>query len=296
MYCCSRPQCEEIANELGCAYYHAGVVDRAEWLDKWLAKGGLIVATSALGTGVDFPGIVFVLHVGMPWSMIDYAQESGRGGCAGEAVDSVVVVEEGEMEAKLAKRGSSVDVCAMGLFLQTSECRRGVMSGYLNGRTVRCGNVNSAGCNQCGEGLAEWRESHLRAAREWERVRGVMDELADTCPICWVMGDAELAVDVGEAHLHPLALCKRRYQGLSPGELDEFWRRIRYRLESHSCTKCGVSQKFCATGQEMRRRCQWPNVLVPVVQAAVGFEEGVDIIREVGYDGELLGEFGGYAS
>jgi superfamily II DNA helicase RecQ len=42
---------------------------------------------------VEFPGIVFILHVGMPWSMIDYAQESGRGGRAGERVDSVVLVE-----------------------------------------------------------------------------------------------------------------------------------------------------------------------------------------------------------
>jgi superfamily II DNA helicase RecQ len=31
------------------------------------------VATLALGTGVDFPRIVYTLHVGMLWSMIDYA-------------------------------------------------------------------------------------------------------------------------------------------------------------------------------------------------------------------------------
>ncbi|KAF1955661.1 hypothetical protein CC80DRAFT_88365 [Byssothecium circinans] len=69
-----------MAEALGCAYYHAGVPDRAERLEQWLKDGGLMVATSALGTGVDFPGVVYILHVGMPWSMIDYAQESGRGG------------------------------------------------------------------------------------------------------------------------------------------------------------------------------------------------------------------------
>lgn len=52
-----------------------GVVDRSERLEAWTGEGGLIVATSALGTGVDFPGIVFILHIGMPWSMMDYAQE-----------------------------------------------------------------------------------------------------------------------------------------------------------------------------------------------------------------------------
>ena len=36
------------------------------------------MATSALGIGVDFPGIVFVLHVGMPWAMIDFALTHSR--------------------------------------------------------------------------------------------------------------------------------------------------------------------------------------------------------------------------
>lgn len=81
-------------------------------------RGGFMVATSALGTGVDFPRIVFVLHVGMPWSMIDYAQESGRGSRAGGATDSVILVEHGQVEARLARNGGSIDVQAMGLFIQ----------------------------------------------------------------------------------------------------------------------------------------------------------------------------------
>jgi superfamily II DNA helicase RecQ len=84
VYCHGKAQCEAMAEELGCGYYHAGDIDRAEQLETWLGEGGLIVATSALGTGVDYPGIVFILHVGMPWSMIDFAQESGRGGRARE--------------------------------------------------------------------------------------------------------------------------------------------------------------------------------------------------------------------
>jgi superfamily II DNA or RNA helicase len=39
---------------------------------------GMIVTTSALGTGVDFPGIVYIVLMETPWSMIDYTQESGR--------------------------------------------------------------------------------------------------------------------------------------------------------------------------------------------------------------------------
>ena len=66
MYCRSKQQCEELAKALRCACYHASDMERAEWLKQWLLDRGLIVATSALGTGVDFPGIVYILHVGMP--------------------------------------------------------------------------------------------------------------------------------------------------------------------------------------------------------------------------------------
>jgi hypothetical protein len=36
----------------------------------------LIVATLVLRTGVDFLGIVFTLYVDIPYSMIDFVQES----------------------------------------------------------------------------------------------------------------------------------------------------------------------------------------------------------------------------
>jgi superfamily II DNA helicase RecQ len=110
------------------------------------------VATSALGTGVDFPGIVYILHVGMPWSMIDYAQESGRGGRAGEMVDAVVLVEKGEVERTMKQKSGDLDVQVIGVFIIGSGCRRGLMSGYLDGRRVECNDLETARCDRCGEG------------------------------------------------------------------------------------------------------------------------------------------------
>ena len=112
IYSNSKAQCEEMAAELECTYYHAEVIDRAERFREWVNEGGWIVATSALGTGVDFPGVVFVLHVGMPWSMIDFAQESRRGGRAGETVDAVIIVEEKQVQRRVRENSGSIDVCA----------------------------------------------------------------------------------------------------------------------------------------------------------------------------------------
>jgi superfamily II DNA helicase RecQ len=77
VYSRSRDQCEGLAKELECAYYHARAVDNEERLQSWLEKGRLIVATLALGMGVDFLGIVFILHVDLLYSIIDFTQESG---------------------------------------------------------------------------------------------------------------------------------------------------------------------------------------------------------------------------
>jgi hypothetical protein len=32
----------------------------------------MIIVTLVLGTGVDFPGIVFILYVDLPYSIIDF--------------------------------------------------------------------------------------------------------------------------------------------------------------------------------------------------------------------------------
>jgi superfamily II DNA helicase RecQ len=97
-------------------------------LQAWLEKGGLIMATSALGTGVDFPGIVFVLHVDLPYSMINFAQESERAGRAGEDFDSIIMVGEGKVEKMLSSGKGGLDEKMICEFVTTKECRRRVMS------------------------------------------------------------------------------------------------------------------------------------------------------------------------
>lgn len=103
---------------------------------------------------MDFPGVVFVLHVDLPYGMIDFAQESGRAGRAREDVDSVIMVAEKRVETLLGEiRG--VDDSTIGEFVTTRTCRRRVMSLYFDGRDVGCedGDGEMARCDRCGEGL-----------------------------------------------------------------------------------------------------------------------------------------------
>jgi Helicase conserved C-terminal domain len=249
----------------------------------------VIVVTSALGTGVDIPGIVFVLHVDMPWGMIDFAQESGRAGRGGEVVDSIILVEENSVERRLRQNTLSLDASAMATFITTAHCRRRVMTDYLDGPdlTQSCADITGgARCDRCGEGLVELEASERQAAREWQLVKQALDDMAEGCALCWVLGGE------GTDFMHSLAQCDR-WLGVTEADLDEFRRQIVYQRNSHSCTRCGMSQKYCATGQDTSMPCQWPNVVVAVLRAPMGSAEGFSLIQRVGYQGSYQ-DWSGY--
>lgn len=66
---------ERLAAALGCAYFHAKI-DTAEGkatkFRAWVKEGALIVATNALGLGVDVPDVRLVVYAGIPRRLRDY--------------------------------------------------------------------------------------------------------------------------------------------------------------------------------------------------------------------------------
>ena len=53
----------------------------------------IVFATIALGMGVKMVGVNTTWHYGAPASLVDYSQESGRGGRTGEQAKSVVFLK-----------------------------------------------------------------------------------------------------------------------------------------------------------------------------------------------------------
>ncbi|KAK1809579.1 hypothetical protein LTR12_016055 [Friedmanniomyces endolithicus] len=278
VYSRGRKQCEQLAKELKCAYDHAEAVDNQERLDMWLRRGGLIVATSALGTGVNFPGIVFVLHVDMPYGMIDFAQELGRAGRGGEDVYSIIVVEEGRVEQlQGSKRGGlEVDQRTMGELITTRGCRRRVMGGYLDGQESDCTAAGTmAQCDRCGAGLTELERGRVWAARERQMVEETLDEVVEGCVSCFVgSGD-----DPRVTWEHKRDSCKRYPVGKVLGD-EAFRRNIRFEAGSDNCFGCGFSQKVCRTGIRLSEGCQWPGVMGGLLVGMVKSEVGVVVLQQ----------------
>jgi len=80
---------------VGGRIYYSDHAEKSEMLKGW--KVGAMFATGALGAGVNISGILEVIHVGVPYGMISFVQESGRAGRVGEKVRSTIVLSIREM-------------------------------------------------------------------------------------------------------------------------------------------------------------------------------------------------------
>jgi ATP-dependent DNA helicase RecQ len=88
IYCIRRRDVDELSAQLNAqgyntAPYHAGLSDEARQInqDRFInEKVDTIVATIAFGMGIDKSNVRYVIHTGMPKSLENYQQESGRAG------------------------------------------------------------------------------------------------------------------------------------------------------------------------------------------------------------------------
>jgi len=169
VFCGDRAGCEEIAMNLGCQPYHAKWREKEQSLASWRrADERVIVATSALGTGVDVAGIELVLHVGRPHSALDFVQEVGRAGRSGEAVQSVVVMRKREMRWLRSEgaKNSNPSKEALRRFLTTRDCRRLELMTFMDGHGESCNKAEAERCDVCQQ---EVRGTRLGEDRKQER-------------------------------------------------------------------------------------------------------------------------------
>ncbi|KAK7941650.1 uncharacterized protein PG986_014037 [Apiospora aurea] len=207
IYCRTQQACEALADKVGCAFYHSGVDEatRQARLEAWIqrkADNHWIAATTGLGTGVDVQGIVAVVHAGLPYGLVDFAQQTGRGGRReGETVDSVVVWDgRAAWQAPQSSDVEQLNRQAMTWFVQSVDCRRVGLGTFLDGQGLDCAGVRGDACDRCerqgqgpGQGpglslsegrLQRWYRQKYEADRVLQRW---LDEVrGGKCPVCFI--------------------------------------------------------------------------------------------------------------
>jgi ATP-dependent DNA helicase RecQ len=105
VYCITRAEVDKTAallTEMGYSAlpYHAGMTDddRSRNQDAFLTEQvDTIVATIAFGMGIDKSNVRCVIHAGMPKSLENYQQESGRAGRDGEPAECWLLYSAGDL-------------------------------------------------------------------------------------------------------------------------------------------------------------------------------------------------------
>ncbi|VTT56147.1 unnamed protein product [Fusarium fujikuroi] len=149
LYCRSIKQCKEVAALVGCKAHHSKLTRdmQASALQDWVDRRGR--------TGVDIRGIIRVIHVGLPFRLVDFIQQTGQGGRQrGEVVDLVIVTDsKGRWADEFGSDMDHINQEGVGLFIDSEGCRRLVLGRFFN-RTKAEG-------SSCREMQAEYCDRYL---------------------------------------------------------------------------------------------------------------------------------------
>ena len=142
IYCRSISDGKYISSKLDWPFYHSAVgsaYDKEIMLRDIVSTGSVIVATNALGLGIDIPNVRLILHMGSPKSLLDFSQESGRAGRDGfDSVSILLHMNKFQIDGDMYS------------FIHTDGCRRGQLDRTMDGvhRIGGC-RENELLCDRC---------------------------------------------------------------------------------------------------------------------------------------------------
>src|SRR5690606_6091853 len=121
---------------------------RTQILDDWRSGVSfpVIAATTTLSCGIDVPNVRLVIHYGAPYSLLEFIQQSGRGGRDGKLSSTSIIL----YNRYFSPTPDEADSKALKEYLTTKDCRRKPLSEYIDGVVFDCRMGNdTAKCDNC---------------------------------------------------------------------------------------------------------------------------------------------------
>ncbi|KAK4074907.1 hypothetical protein Purlil1_12838 [Purpureocillium lilacinum] len=289
VYCRSIKDCKALAARLGCGMHHGEIkpdalreAARKDWEDgrdgqRW------IVATTGLGTGIDVQGIIGVVHAGPPYGLVDFAQQTGRGGRRrGEIVDSIIVTDG--RPGWVDRFGSDVDHenrAAAQHFIDNPGCRRVTLGKVMDGVGRRCEELGAEKCDRCAaeserqrqreeeeerqDGLVNRLREHVQdeSTRLGELYKWLEEIQAVGCSACYVRWRMRGAPgDEREEVEHERADCKL----IKQTEFNRWQAQLSFK-DYECCWECGLPYDWCDR-ERAAGKCRFRDKVLPVMMLA----------------------------
>jgi hypothetical protein len=143
--------------------YYSDKDDKEEEFARWArGEATIMVATTALGAGIHLQDIRDVVHCGLSSSVVDYAQETGRGGRDGLACNAITFFDptDSNMPPPIAKDVFGARI--MKTVASSKTCRRFHISDLLDGYPTDCVSSGSVLCDNCHVDYSSKKEPPLR--------------------------------------------------------------------------------------------------------------------------------------
>ncbi len=292
VYCRSIDQCKALAEAIGCPAHHSAMTAEEQESARvaWASGKGhrWIVATTGLGTGIDIGGIVSVIHAGLPYGIVDFIQQTGRGARRnGETVRSTIVYD-GQWKAERlgATEVEVMNQQEMRNFVETPGCRRYILSSVMDGaQGIECSGLEGAlRCDRC-----QPRESRATVEGRWRAHVGEegrktnilwdwLDDVEVGCVLCHFKGSMgrQSSKRIRQHAREPGSSCEPEM-----GEgYQETRRKIRF-AENSCCFQCKLPLDWCGEARAregLEEGCVYMDKVLPVV--LLGYEND-DIRRWV---------------
>jgi superfamily II DNA helicase RecQ len=293
VYCVTKDDVNAVADALGCQRYYSDSASHrekeqamAEWMN---GESRVMVATSAFGAGVDYHSVRSIVHVGVPDSTVDFAQEVGRGGRDGGGCISYVVVPRHWRSGNRRAGGElmAADQMAMQKYLDSPRCRQTVLGGYLDENSYVCESTQTM-CDRCqglglvkkaqeddeekveerlwmstggeewGEGARRTEETQKQETRDKQLFMANLELVKGMCGICLVEGGIELGRG------HSLDTCKKggkfRFFDMKKQLKKKYGRS--WVAKYSACTGCGLSQEMC--DELAAGKCRYRDFAIPI--------------------------------